>query len=369
MNKLIYFQSVLVSNYDEFLLNENYLHHQWFTLKEVDGWAGHIYSRSGQLNTPWSLAPGVSPIPKITNNETRFDVVLDQIAENFCQQVQNTGRTPYIMWSGGIDSTCILASLLKISKELADQLVIVCNQASINENPYFYNRYIKGILKTVDTDQFKVTPDNYNKILLVNGDCAEMVFGSTHPQSLDRQGHLDIIHESWHNKDLLRRSMKTTNLDSSEFGLDLIKESIKYSPVPIETIFDFLWWHYFNFKIVDSLLRASVPLTAQLTNAQAEDFWNNTFQRFFMYPEMQIWGMITTNARREHMHIDYKYDAKKYIYKFDHNDFYYNNKQKYPSVIDNTASAHVFAIDENWRRYSLANIADRKLLAQWLGRV
>jgi hypothetical protein len=369
MNKLIYFQSQLISRIDPFLCSKTYTNHNWFTLRNVDSWPGHICSRSIELNTPWPLAKSLDSIPLITNNETRFDIVLDQIAEKFYLQVKQTQRTPYVMWSGGIDSTCILASLLKAPKVLTDQLVIVCNQASIDENPYFYNRFIKDKLTTVDTDQFKVNSENYNKILLVNGDCAEMIFGSTHPQALARQGQMDLIHKSWNDDALLHRSMAHTDPGAMEFGLDLIKESAKYSPVPIETIYDFLWWHYFDFKIVDSLLRAVAHLSEHLTNDQAKDFWENTIQRFFMYPEMQIWSMLTNNTRQENMHIDYKYDAKKYIYEFDHNDFYYNNKQKYPSMIKNTACRHIFAIDENWRRYSLTNVDDRRILGQWLERV
>jgi len=370
MHKLIYFQSQLVASFDRFLYTVNYPNHNWFNLQNVTGWAGHVCSRSIQLDTPWQLAQSLSIIPPITHNEHRFDVVLDQITEKFLLQVKQTGRTPHIMWSGGIDSTAILVSLLKMfSKDLTEQLIVVCNQASIDENPYFYKQYIKDKLKTVNTDQFKVTGENYNKILLVNGDCAEMIFGSTYPHALARQNCMDIIHGSCHDDALLRRSINATNTSALEFGLDLVKSSAKHSPVPIETVYDFLWWHYFDFKIVDSLIRAVVPLAEHLTDKQTADFWQNTFQRFFMYPEMQIWSMLTNNTRRETMHIDYKYDAKKYIYNFDHNDFYYNNKQKHPSIIKNTASHHIFAIDENWRRYSLANADDRQVLGQWLGRV
>ena len=370
MSKLIYFHSHLVSTFDQYLENEKYSKNSWFNLKNVNGWPSHVYSRSIELDTPWPMVALLSAIPEITNNETRFDFVLDQIAEKFCLQVKQTQRAPYIMWSGGIDSTAIFVSLLKIAnKEMLEQIVIVCNQASIDENPYFYNQYIKDKLTTVDTDQFKVTANNYNTMLLVNGDCAEMIFGSTHPQSLARQSQLDIIHESCRDDTILRRSMNNTDPVAMEFGLSLVKESIKHSPIPIDTVYDFLWWQYFDFKIVDSLLRTIVHLTDQLTDEQTKDFQENTLQQFFMYPEMQIWSMLTTNARREHMHIDFKYDAKKYIYEFDHNDFYYNNKQKYPSVIKNTACRHIFAIDENWRRYSLTNVEDRRLLGQWLGRI
>jgi len=370
MNKLIYLLLNNIGSNDKFLLDKNYPDRAWFNLvKDVSCWGNHICSRSHQLATPWKLDISLSPIPEITHNEKRFDIVLDSVAEKFCHLVFQTRRTPYIMWSGGIDSTSILVSLLKLTnKELQERLVIVCNQASINENPYFYHHYIKDRLCTVDTDRFVVTPDNYDKILYVNGDCAEMIFGSTHPHNLARQGQLDLINHPWQDHALLSRSMLTTNQDALEFGLDMIKESIKYSPVPIETIHDFLWWHYFNFKIIDSLPRTIIAVADQLNDLQTAEFWKDSYHVFYMRPEMQIWSMITNNHRREHMHINYKYDAKNYIYQFDQNDFYHNNKQKYPSLIDHPANAQVFAIDQNWRRYSYKNIDDRRLLAQWLGR-
>jgi hypothetical protein len=365
MNKLIYFNFNLISRFDEFLFKKN----SWFGLRETEGWPGHICSRSHQLDVPFALADTLIPIPKITNNETNFNIVLDQIAEKFCRQVIQTQRTPHIMWSGGIDSTAILVSLLKVaSQEVLEQLVVVCDQQSIDENPYFYNRYIKNKLQTVDSLQFTITADNYNKMLLVSGDCAEMIFGSTYPYSLFRQNQLDLIHESWHNEELLYQSIKTKNPQSLKFGLEIVKESIQYSPVPIETIYDFLWWHYFNFKITDSDIRPTAYFTSQLTDEQAKDFNQNSYQKFFTYPEMQIWSMLTTNARRESMNIDFKYDAKKYIYEFDHNDFYYNNKEKYPSVI-HVAPHYIFAIDENWRRYRLTDIDDRHMVGQWLNRI
>ena len=163
--------------------------------------------------------------------------------------------------------------------------------------------------------------------------------------------------------------MQTKNSQVLDFTLDLIKQSIKHSPVPIETVYDFHWWHCFDFKIIDSLLRPLAYMTEHLTDEQTADFFQNTFQRFYMYPEMQIWSMLTRNARRENMHIDCKYDAKKYIHAFDRNDFYLNNKQKWPSIVKYPAKQYIFAIDETLRRYSVANVQDRRMLGQWLGRI
>jgi hypothetical protein len=370
MTKLVHLQLGLISKFDKSTHDKNYQNHAWFGLiRHVGCWGAHICSRSNQLDTPWELDISLAPIPEITHSETRFDIVLDSIAEKFCHLVFQTQRTPYIMWSGGIDSTSILVSLLRVAnKELHERLVVVCNQASIDENPYFYHRYIKDRLRTVDTDQFAVTPENYNKILYVNGECAEMIFGSTQPHNLARQGQLDIINHSWQDHRLLSKSMLTTDQGALEFGLDMIKESIKHSPVPIETIHDFLWWHYFNFKINDSLTRIMLTVADQLNDQQATEFWKDSYYLFYMRPEMQIWSMITNNHRREHMHIDYKYDAKNYIYQFDQNDFYRNNKQKHVSLIARRADGHVFAIDQNWRRYSFNRVDDRRLLAKWLGK-
>jgi hypothetical protein len=370
MNNLIYFFSQKVSATDKFLCNPAYEHHEWFILRDIQWWPSHICSRSHKVSVPWPVADSLAPIPEISHNETRFDVIFDQVAEKFCQQVTTTGRTPYIMWSGGIDSTSILISILKVAnKDVLENLVVVCNQKSINENPYFYYHYVFGKLKTVDSDTFEITSNNYNKILLVNGDCAEMVHAPTHTHILAYLNQFDVLNSSWKDNSQLKKSLQTKNPKALNFALDLITESIKYSPVPIETVYDFLWWNYFNFKLSDSLIRAMGWITDQLTADQTEDFWNNTFQRFYLYPEVQVWGMITNNIRRETAHLDVKYAVKKYIHDFDHNDYYYYNKKRCPSPLYTSAQENIFAIDRSWKKYSFENPEDRRLLGQWLNRI
>jgi asparagine synthetase B (glutamine-hydrolysing) len=151
MNNLIYFSTGAVISHDSEVTNNDYQYHNWFNLTKGLEWPSHTTSRVHQLNTPWALSPTVCPIPKLSHNEENFDNVIDSIAEKFCQQVLQSGRTPYIAYSGGIDSTSILVSLLKINNtDFLKKLVVLHNKNSIKENPYFYHRFIENKLQTQD---------------------------------------------------------------------------------------------------------------------------------------------------------------------------------------------------------------------------
>jgi hypothetical protein len=99
--------------------------------------------------------------------------------------------------------------------------------------------------------------------------------------------------------------------------------------------------------------------------------------------------MLSKDIRREKSITDTKYFAKKYIHTFDHNDYWFSNKKEEVSLAKayNTESFltarqcllrpkhwsiqstdHVFAIDTDWKKYSILNSEDRKILGSVLQR-
>jgi hypothetical protein len=71
--------------------------------------------------------------------------------------------------------------------------------------------------------------------------------------------------------------------------------------------------------------------------------------------------------------LDSKYYFKKYIYEFDHNDFYFYNTHKHYSMpahwLSRFTVESLFAIDYNWNRYTLDSPDHRRQLGQILGRI
>jgi hypothetical protein len=184
-------------------------------------------------------------------------------------------------------------------------------------------------------------------------------------------GRLDLLNQPW-------RSIKDINqllLGGTNFAVDMIKESIQHAPVPIETGCDFIWWTNFNFKFDDVLLRKALNYTQNLTPAQSLDFYNHGLYRFYAQPEMQIWSMLAKDLRRESSKYMPKYIPKKYIFDFDHNEFYFSNKSEEGSsswVFFNkdvgAENTGVFALDQNWNKYNIAEQSVRIQLGQILKR-
>jgi hypothetical protein len=71
-----------------------------------------------------------------------------------------------------------------------------------------------------------------------------------------------------------------------------------------------------------------------------------------------------------------KYFAKKYIYDFDHNDFYFSNKTEQGSDTNKFSKSAMyniqglyFAFDSDWNKYSLKDRNTRKWIGKILNRV
>jgi hypothetical protein len=372
MNNLIYLSLPWLSAYDPYLESADYVHNKWFHLKNTLLWPKHTNSRAHRLDTPWSLAPTVCPIPKITHNELRFDIVIEEIAEQFCQHANQSNKIPYICWSGGIDSTAILVSILKVAdSDFLDKVTILYSDRSIIENSYFYYNYIDKKLKTQNIDTFSITSDNYADIIVVDGEAGNQIMGHPSIQRLMYGGQQDLLNQKWRSVDDLTKIV----VGATQFSIDIIVESIKFSPVDIETVHDFLWWANFNLKFDDVLLRKGMSYTENLTPAESKLFFTQGLYRFYTEPKMQIWSMISKDLRRESTAIMPKHIPKKYIFDFDQNDFYYSNKREEGSISQTffnkdigTQNSCVFAVDDMWNKYNINDTAARCALGKILQR-
>jgi hypothetical protein len=371
MIKLNYLSLRSLSYLSNDLENPGYQHNQWFNLLKSRQQAAHINSRSTVLNTPWQLTSTISPIPAVNNNELRFDIVIESIADEFCRASVDHGKTVYFAWSGGIDSTSILVSILKVASQdfLNNFVIVIDREKTLAENAYFYYQFIHERFKIQDLDTFKITPDNYNKIIVVDGEGGNQCMQGPSIQRLIYSGQQHLLNQPWRTcsdiKNLLR--------GCSDFYFDLIVESINCAPVSIDTGYDFLWWTGFNFKFDDVLIRKMFIYSQNLTAEQTEYFWNNSLYRFYQHPRMQMWSMNTCDLRRYYTTTaTVKYFAKKYIYDFDHNDFYFSNKTEQASETNKFSRSTMyniqnlyFAFDSDWNKYSLKDRNTRK----WIGKI
>jgi hypothetical protein len=374
MNKLIYLPLDWLMQYDPGLCCDEYAHNRWFRLYSANMWPSmwpsHLNSRVHKLDTPWLLAPTLVPIPEIGNNpEARFDVAMDTIAERICKYLKESGKTPYVCWSGGIDSTSILVSLLKIAdKEILEKLVVLYNQASVYENSFFFHYFIDGKIKAVDfdVDPFEITTSNYDKIVVLDGDTGNKIDGSPHINSLIINDRKELLFQSWRSIDY--RDIVPL---ATDFMIELLTESTKYAPIPIDTVSDLLWWIEFNFKVDTELLVKMPWYIRNLSPEQSKLFFDKGLFRHYIQPEMQIWSMITKDTRHKNQIV--KYYPKKYIYDFDNNDIWLVNKREQASnfklKLDNRfGDTSIIALDQDWNKYYISDPATRAELGRILQR-
>ena len=366
MNDLIYLSAKKLALCDLLLKDSNYEYSDWFRSTVYHG-PDFVNSRVHQIRPPWPLAPTPFPLPALTTTTNNFADVMDKIAERYCQDIVATDKIPYLYWSGGIDSTSILVSLLKNNNQnFLNRLVILLNQESINENAYFYYQFIQGKLQEQDCDSFEINADNYTTISLLDGDAGNQCMGSGAINQIAYTQQYELLDDPWSDSFLKRINFNNKTL------LAIVNDSINAAPIPVNTGHDYLWWINFNFKFDDVLLNKCVSYFKNLTAAQSKYFFENNLFRFYQQADMQVWSLLTTDLRREKLKITPKYFPKQYIYEFDRNDLWFSNKIESKSgaytAWTHSTTSPVFAIDSNWQTYRLDNATTRSELGKILKR-
>ena len=81
--------------------------------------------------------------PCFLSNSENFNKTFEDICYETAQLLINLNKPISIFWSGGIDSTCLLATFMKLVSD-PKQIRVVMTPKSIEEYPWFYEEKIKG---------------------------------------------------------------------------------------------------------------------------------------------------------------------------------------------------------------------------------
>jgi hypothetical protein len=353
LNKFQYYNnSFLAEKFDN-----NQSIHPYLKEKDWNEQNAYVVSRVHKINCPIPLANTLCELPRDLHQvDLDFSKTIDKIADYYCQKVIAKDQYPYLFYSGGIDSVSVLVAILRnASKDFLERLTIVCNHHSFNENPYFYDRFIKNKFQLIDTDKFALDLDGFENIVIFDGEMGNQIMGSCCIYDFTRKGRYDLLADSYH---LLLDSPFS---DSDRYLVDLTIESLQYAPLEIHTLHDFLWWSNFNFKVDEVLLRKILVYTDGMTSQQRQSFYHNNLIRFYSHPQMQKWSIASLHLRRESLKKTTKYFPKKYIFDFDKNEIWFIQKRETPSnsqiFIDKSFYYNIFAMDTDW---NLLDIRDRK---------
>lgn len=306
-------------------------------------------------NPLYSYLPDLQKYKKIN-----FTEITDSRAKELLDYSNNYDCV-YLFWSGGIDSTVILTSIIKNwSSADLEKLIIVLNEDSILENTAVYNNYINGKIKTEAVERFFSGELNLSHdCIYVDGNAGDSV---TYLQ-IDRFDKMFPNHylKPWkQNIDILIKYFSTST--SEQHGIETYKRvvrSINTNNLEVETIFDFLWWMTFNWlheKLLYNILWQYTPCFFSNNNLNTKQFLEENMFQWFNSNEYQDWMISTigTTERIGNTILTNKYAYKKYIFDFnnDHEYFLYKKKEASTPKIK-TLDSHIIlcAIDTDYNYY------------------
>lgn len=308
--------------------------------------SGSMKPRAGSYTDPWgSELDPIMNLPKLEHTDVSLQALLDERASELYQYAVGVRRRIYMMWSGGIDSTGVLTAFLRnLTVSQQEIITVVYSASSIEENPVYWNNHIKDKLTTLDFDNFVITQDFLKaQGIVLTGDPGDALFG---PSSVM---YADLLLDNKH----LKKFKDSTNLIAfaiEKRAQDLIKQHnlvgigkwyvskvtdnlLEVNPAGVETIADWWWWHYINLKWETSIwrpfIRSKRDYHESFDQTTIDEFVTNTF---FNTAKFHSWSY--SNRHRFILNNDistHKHEIKKYIYDYDRNRDYLQNKTKQAS--------------------------------------
>lgn len=294
-----------------------------------------LADRSRKIEMPYnfSIAPN-SDIPTIPVGFSKtYEQICNERAIEVLEHQKKLGLPLYLLYSGGIDSTLVLISLLKNKplNELRDILVIAMSTDSIDENPEFYAKYIYGKLRTISSENFNGFFDG-NKIIL-GGEHNDQLFGSDVIAKINRiRPFSDALMP--HSREYIAGYFRYKGMSnySADWWYDMLCWHSKQAPCEVKSNFDMLWWLNFSFKWQSVFYRILVRVAPKQQNNISQHFIDNYFIHYFNSKDFQIWSMTNSDLKIKSSWNSYKHIAKEIIHAYDGNTEYMVNKSKIGSL-------------------------------------
>jgi hypothetical protein len=170
-----------------------------------------------------------TPIPSFIHNYNKkfFDVTLSR-----AQELLDRNKDLYIFWSGGFDSTTILAALFYLGAD-PDRVVVCMTPDSLYESGNLYDE----ILRKKFPRHWFITPGQDN------------IFGLVPRNAISVTGNFGNIISSFRRSQYTdeMQTMRYENVFDADF-IDFFQPFISAFPVPIVTVEEFISFRGFNFN-------------------------------------------------------------------------------------------------------------------------
>lgn len=312
--------------------------HDTLSILGIIFWANAEGDRFGILNnkSPYNfVVDDTVPLPNLSpTKEYKMREIIMFRAYEILKKARNNKKKLAILWSGGVDSTCMLSAFL-LAGATKEELIILCTQNSINEYQRGYI-YLKNNLhldfNVYDwTDSLKVYDMFGEDVYFIPGWCADQLFGSN-----VNLLYPDLYNKYW--KDGLRYIINNHIINKMKIKIkekeikNTIDDFEMYSKrlgLPLKYTCDALWM--LNFCIKWSHVSRDFAMTI-LSDVQRKNIIN-----FFEGINFQEWSIMNYKEFHKHNQAtdpkNYKRPFKELIYEVFKDRFYLENKGKVNSWI------------------------------------
>lgn len=322
-----------------------------FEISRIQGVTG-FYPRTGQHCMPWRTT--VNSVPGVTfpDHTKPFDKSFTEVSDAAARNLMSATKPLLIFWSGGIDSTVIVAAILKnFSAEQLKNVTVACTRISIYENPYFYKNFIVPNVKVVDTDLQSVDPDLLKHYTTVNGELGDLLYGGCNG-SFTQNGNWS---QWWRlGQDYQTLAPLYTELYGAKCAdvyMKWVTENAESAGIEINTVSDFVWWSQFNFHWGNIRFRetmgnaVSMDAYPYVRNISMQDYLDNVV---FWYDsaDYQLWSIHNNKFGEKYTDNlgGYKLASKRYIYDITGDKFWFQQARKNNSVYRTETTIGKFAI-------------------------
>jgi len=249
----------------------------------------------------------LSPIPELpVSFSLDFEEVMNQRARDIIRLAELRNMDITVLYSGGIDSTAVLVSLLKNQVDTS-RLHVVLTQRSISEYPLFWTETVSKLNYQVVNI---LNEANYHNSLIATGSLGDQLFGLSTGFMLPADAKVNL---------------------EKEFSSDIIEwltPWLEKSPVGMKTNHDFIWWMRFSltWQHVQLSIMSKLDLVAHhLTFSHFLDFYGSK--------DFQLWSILNHDKKIKSDWKSYKYPLKDYIYEYTKDAEYRDNKVKLRSLM------------------------------------
>lgn len=309
----------------------------WQLSNNFFGITSCLVDRSGMITAP--LRMKVHPkchLPELPKNFNKSfeEICLERGRELL--RIQTVTRKPlYLMYSGGMDSTATLATFIQLlsESELRDRIIVLLNETSISEYPNFYHRHIKGKIRIVSSEL-------YSHLLgqgatVVNSLLCGWLFGPTqYIQVATELYGFDGVHGAINESKFISVLVASGHSEeAAKYWYGIVCHQItRYKKVEIRTLFEFLWWFVFIFGWQSDYLKVSLRLLPNASTQITDTFFDSQYLDFYASDSFQIWAMLNNHHKLKEGWNTFKWPVKKFIFDFNKDQDYRDNKVKMPSL-------------------------------------